>query len=127
MAIRPPLPNSTTLAEDLALLVAGATDRAVLLSDAGGRVTAWLEGATAVTGWSEEAMLGVPVDRLYTSADLAAGLPEREREAAAAGGPVRSEGVRVRSDGSEFVAESTVVALRGGDGSLRGFGLSLSD
>ena len=72
-------------------------------------------------------MLGEPVDRLYTSTDIAAGLPASERTAAMAGGPIRSEGVRVRSDGSEFAAESTVIALRNGDGSLRGFGLSISD
>ena len=40
MAVRPPIPNPTTLAEDLALFVEGATDRAVLLCDAEGRVTA---------------------------------------------------------------------------------------
>lgn len=127
MVVRPTSLETSTLAQDLALFVEGATDRAVLLSDPDGIVTAWLAGATAVTGWSAEAMLGAPVDRLYTPADVAAGLPGRERDAAAAGEPVRSEGVRVRSDGSEFVAESTVTALRNNDGSLRGFGLSLSD
>src|ERR1044072_3978384 len=127
MAVRPPIPNPTTLAEDLALFVEGASAPAVLLGGPEGRVTGWLAGAAAVTGWPAEAMLGEPVDRLYTSTDIAAGLPASERTAAMAGGPIRSEGVRVRSDGSEFAAESTVIALRNGDGSLRGFGLSISD
>lgn len=126
MGARLPPSKSGTLAEDLALFVQGATDRAVFLTNAEGGITAWLPGATALTGWSAETMIGEPADRLYTSDEVAAGLPASERAAASAG-PLRKEGACVRSDKSEFAAEWSIVALRNPDGSLRGFGFSISD
>ena len=114
-------------AEDLALFVESATDRAVLLTDAEGRVTAWLAGAETLMGWRASEIMGEPVDCLYPIGDVTAGQPALERAAAADNGPMRGEGWRVRKDGSEFAAETTIIALRNGDGGLRGFGMSISD
>jgi two-component system sensor kinase FixL len=44
-----------------------------------------------------------------------------------AGATVRQEGWRLRKDGTEFLADITLVALRGADGDHRGFGQSIQD
>ena len=99
----------------------------MLLTDAEGRVTAWLKGAEALLGWPRAEIVGEPADRLYPIGDIAAGLPALERAAAADNGPQRSDGWRVRKDGSEFAADATIVALHNPDGSLRGYGISIVD
>ena len=114
-------------AEDLALFVESATDRAVFLTDSEGRVTTWLKGAEILIGWTPEEVAGQSVDRLYPAGDLAAGQPALERAAAADNGPQRSEGWRLRKDGSEFAVEATIIALRNPEGGLRGFGMSVID
>lgn len=114
-------------AEDLALFVESATDRAVILTDVDGCVTAWLPGAENLFGWKAMEMIGKPIDCLYSRNDVAARQPATERKNAANTGPTRSEGWRVRRDGSEFAAEATTIALRNPDKSVRGFGLSIGD
>ena len=119
--------NLGASAEDLALFVESATDRAVFLTDTDGCVTAWLKGAENLLGWTAKEMIGKPVDCLYSGNDIAARQPAAERQSAIGEGPTRAEGWRVRKDGSEFAAETTIIALRNPDQSARGFGISVSD
>nr|WP_294056374.1 PAS domain S-box protein [Sphingomonas sp.] len=119
--------ESGVTAEDLALFVRSATDRAVLLIDADGNVTAWLEGAETLLGWLAGEMMGQSIDRLYPAGEMIAGRPALDRAVAAEAGPQRSEVWRIRKDGSEFAAETTMIALRNADRSLRGFGISIVD
>ena len=112
---------------DFLLFTRSATDRALLLTDADGIVTAWTPGAEVVTGWSEAAIVGKPIDVLYAEREAAEGRPAQDRAAAAAGGVLSVEGWHVRRDLSEFFAEATFVPLRGDDGVLRGFGVSIVD
>jgi two-component system sensor kinase FixL len=114
------------IAEDLALFIESATDRAVFLTDAQGLVTAWLAGSEALLGWSAAEIIGMSADLLYARSDSAAATPAAER-AAAEQGPSRVEGWRIRTDGSEFAAESTIIALRDSRGGVRGYGYSISD
>ena len=117
----------SSLATDMAIFIDSAADRAMFLTDNAGVVLSWNRGAVLLTGWEAGAIIGKPVALLYPGADLDLGLPEFERAEACAGATLRKEGWRLRKDGSEFLAEVTIVALRGTDGALRGFGQTIHD
>lgn len=125
--IDPDLPDSSLDAE-LASFVASATDRALFLTAPDGRIASWNRGAELLTGWRPDQVKGQSVALLYTVQDSGAGKPLGDRAAAAAStSPLRFEAWRIRKDGSEFLADVTIFALRNQDGSIRGFGQSVQD
>lgn len=115
------------LADELELFIESTTDRALFLLDANGVVTSWTAGAELVTGWPAAEMIGRSGDDLYTSQDRGLNVPSADRIAALSKSPLRREEWRVRRDGSEFMADVTLVVLRGKSGEVRGFGQSLAD
>jgi two-component system sensor kinase FixL len=115
------------LADQLELFIESTTDRALFLMDPSGVVTSWTKGAEMVTGWSADQIVGRSGDLLYTDRDRATGVPQGDRDAALVRSPLIREEWRVRKDGSEFVADMTLVALRAKSGELRGFGQSLAN
>ncbi len=115
------------LADELKLFIESTSDRALFLLDPDGNVTSWAAGAERVTGWSAEEIVGHSGDLLYTAQDRADGTPAADRRAALASSPYRREEWRLRRDGSEFIAEMTLVALLDERGALRGYGQSLAD
>jgi two-component system sensor kinase FixL len=80
-----------------------------------------------VTGWRRDEIIGQSFACLYSLADRAAGMPERDLACAIAGDNKRRDVWRVRHDGTEFPAEMTLSALRDGSGRLAGFGHLLVD
>lgn len=115
------------LADELELFVESTTDRALFLLSPEGLVRSWTPGSQLITGWSRDEIVGQPFDLLYSSADRASDKPALDRQQALDSGVLRGECWRIRKDGSEFAADATMVALRGRDGRLRGFGQSISD
>ncbi len=107
--------------ERLRLLIDGARDYAIVMLDVDGRVASWNEGATRLKGWSEREILGRHFSLFYPEESVAAGEPRRELELAASGGRIAQEGWRVRKDGSRFLADAIITAIRDGSGRLRGF------
>ena len=107
--------------ESLRLLVDGARDYAIIMLSLDGRVTGWNEGAKRLKGWDKEEILGRHCSLFYPEAARAAGHPERELALAAAEGRYAEEGWRVRKDGSEFLADVIITAIRDEAGALRGF------
>ncbi|MBW4491928.1 MAG: PAS domain S-box protein [Oscillatoria princeps RMCB-10] len=107
--------------ERFRLLVESVKDYAILLLDTTGNVISWNAGAEKIKGYRASEILGKHFSRFYTPADISAGKPERELLQAAQEGRFEEEGVRVRSDGSEFWANVIVNALRDESGQLRGF------
>jgi len=125
--IDPDQPGDSLDAE-LALFVDSATDRALFLTSPDGRIASWNRGAELLTGWRAEEVAGRSVALLYTQQDIEAGKPISDRAAVAdAGSPLRLEAWRIRKDGSEFLADISIFALRNEDGSVRGFGQSVQD
>lgn len=106
----------------LATLVASVTGYGVATFDARGRITALNAGAEEMTGYRADELVGAPASRLYAPEDVDAGIPEGALRRAATERHVRDERVRVRKDGSRFWASFELVALRGPDGALLGFG-----
>ncbi len=115
------------LANDLALFVNSAADRALFLTDPAGLVRSWNRGAALLTGWSDADILGKPVDLLYPASDVERGIPHGDRATALTETIHRREAWRVRRDGSEFLADVTIVPLSGADGTHHGFGHTIYD
>ncbi|MEG3175788.1 PAS domain S-box protein [Sphingomonas sp. RB3P16] len=114
-------------ADAFALFVNGTIDRAQFLLDLQGRVTSWNRGAEILTDWRAHEIIGESFVRFYPSADVAHGMPEADLAAARAAVTTRKEAWRIRRDGSEYLADSTLVALYDADGHLHGYGQSVYD
>ena len=82
----------------------------------------WNPAAQRLKGWEAGEIIGRSFACFYPEEDVKRGKPERELEAAARDGRFEDEGWRVRKDGTRFWANVSVTALRGPDGTLRGFG-----
>lgn len=107
--------------EKLRLLFDNVKDYAILMLDGDGRVVTWNSGAERLKGYQSAEIVGQSVSVFYTEADVEAGLPAKELKAAREHGQVESEGWRVRKDGSQFYATSSLTAVHDENGRLRGF------
>jgi len=103
------------------LLVDSVTDTALLVLDPEGRITSWNAGAEHITGWRENEVLGRHLSIFYPPDDVAAGKPERQLASVRETGRFQEQGIRVRKDGSRYVAQVTVTALREDTGRIQGF------
>ncbi|MFZ5749407.1 MAG: PAS domain-containing sensor histidine kinase [Pseudomonadota bacterium] len=116
-----------TDAQTLALFIGESTDRALFLLGADGTISSWNRGAEQLTGWPAEEVIGKPGTLLYPTVDIEKGKPQADLARAASGARVREECWRVRSDGSEFLADVTLSALYDASGGLIGYGQVLYD
>lgn len=120
-------PPEIALAEELSLLIDGATTYAIYMLDPQGRVTIWNRGAERIKGWTEEEVIGRDFALFYPPEDVAAGKPQGDLARASLAGRLEEESWRLRKDGSEFLADVTITALRDDAGALRGFGKVIRD
>lgn len=104
-----------------------AIDYAIVVMDLDGRVTNWNEGARRILGWTEEEMLGRRADAFFTPEDRAAGIADKEMEAAWKKGRGADERWHVRKDGERFFANGEMLTLRDEAGALIGFVKILRD
>lgn len=102
-------------------LIEAVEDYAIFLLDPQGNVSSWNAGAERGSGWRADEILGQPYAVFFTPEDRAAGKPARELAEAAQKGALRSEDLRARKDGAQFVAEVTLTAVRDPAGDLVGF------
>ncbi|ETI64550.1 histidine kinase [Sphingobium sp. C100] len=114
-------------AEELALLIDGATSLAIYMLDERGRVTIWNKGAERIKGWKEEDILGRSAAVFYPQDDVTRGKPQADLDRARAEGRFQEASWRLRKDGSEFLADVTITPLYDEDGRLRGFGKVVRD
>ncbi len=119
--------SNAAVAEELGLLIDGATNYAIYMLDPHGRVTIWNRGAERIKGWTEAEIVGCDFARFYTPDQVLAGKPQANLARASVSGRIEEEGWRVRKDGSEFLAHVTITALRDDAGALRGFGKVIRD
>jgi PAS domain S-box-containing protein len=108
--------------ERFRLLVSSVKEYAILMLDPQGRILSWNEGAEETKGCSADEIIGQHFARLYTAEDVRNGKPAFELEEAAKRGRFECQGWRVRKDGSRFLANVVITALRDEAGQLRGFG-----
>ena len=103
------------------LLVDSVQDYAIFVLDLEGAVVTWNVGAQRIKGYSNEEILGRNFSCFFTPDDIARGRPAQILQIVATAGRHEEQGMRVRKDGSQFLAELTFTALRDADGVLRGF------
>ncbi len=108
--------------ERFRLIVSNVKDYGVLILDQEGRVASWNEGAERTKGYRAEEIIGQHFSCFYPAEDVRNGKPAFELAEATRKGRFEDEGWRVRKDGSRFLANVVITALRDETGQLRGFG-----
>ncbi len=119
--------RAVTPADELGLLIDGATNYAIYMLDPEGRITIWNLGAERIKGWTQAEIVGRHVSIFYPPDEVAAGKPQSDLDRARACGRTEEDGWRLRRDGSEFLASVTITALHDAGGTLRGFGKVVRD
>jgi PAS domain S-box-containing protein len=107
--------------ERFRLLIESVQEYAILMLDRDGHIASWNGSAERIKGYKAEEILGQHFSRFYTPEDLKNGKPARELRIAGDKGKYEEEGWRVRKDGSRFWANVVISAVRGENGTLRGF------
>jgi PAS domain S-box-containing protein len=109
-------------------MVNSALDTAVISTDSQGRVTSWNEGAHHLLGWTEQEMVGVTFERIFTPEDQARGRLQLEiAQAHAQGRGGGEEGWRVCKDGSRIWAAGELSPVRDQFGAIVGYVKILRD
>ena len=102
-------------------LVEGVTDYAIYMIGPNGIVTNWNRGAERIKGYRTEEIIGQHFSCFYTEEDRAANVPQLSLEIAARDSRFEAEAWRVRKDGSHFLADVVIDALKDDSGKLIGF------
>src|SRR6202049_2466917 len=107
--------------EKFRLLLDGVQDYAIFMLDPQGQVASWNAGAERIKGYRAKEILGQKYSCFFTQEDIERGRPDEILRETAATGRHEEQGVRVRKDGSRFLASVTFTALRDLDGNLFGY------
>jgi PAS domain S-box-containing protein len=102
-------------------LLTEVQDYAILMLDLKGRVVTWNAGAERIIGYVAEQIIGQNFSCFFSQDDLRCGRPEEILRIAAATGRHEEQGMRVRKDGSQFVASITYTALQDSAGQPSGY------
>jgi len=102
-------------------MIESVSDYAIITLDPGGHITSWNRGAKRLKGYDDHEIVGQHFSILYVKEDVEHGKPEAALKVAAAKGRFEEEAWRVRQDGSRFLADVVVEAVRDDEGQLRGF------
>jgi PAS domain S-box-containing protein len=97
--------------ERFRLLVESVVDYAIVTLDEDGMITSWNSGAERINRYSSAEIIGRHFSRLYPVEDIRANKPWRELTAARERGRVNDESWRIRSDGTQYWANSVIAAL----------------
>ncbi len=103
------------------MLLDGIRDYAIYMVDARGEIVSWNAGAERIKGYTAEEIVGRNFSCFFPPEDIALGRPEEILRLTAERGRHQEEGMRVRKDGSRFLAGLVFTALRDAAGKLRGF------
>jgi diguanylate cyclase (GGDEF)-like protein/PAS domain S-box-containing protein len=107
--------------ETYRMLLDGVGDYAVFMLDPRGHVVSWNAGAERIKGYTAEQIIGQDFSCFFSPEDIKRGTPEKVLRMTAASGRHEEHAMRVRRDGSQFLASVTFTALRDTSGNLCGF------
>src|ERR1700676_4468008 len=107
--------------EKYRMLLDEVQDYAIFMLDPRGTVVSWNAGAERIKGYRGEQIIGLNFSCFFPPEDIKRGRPEEVLRMAAASGRHEYQGMRVRKDGSRFLATTIFRALRDPAGNLRGF------
>jgi PAS domain S-box-containing protein len=94
---------------------------AVFTLDPQGMVVTWNAGAERIKGYKADEIIGHNFSCFFSPEDIQRGRPEEVLRMTATSGRQEEQGMRVRKDGSRFMASVIFTALRDAAGNLRGF------
>jgi PAS domain S-box-containing protein len=89
--------------------------------DPQGLIVSWNAGAERIKGYTADQIIGRNFACLFPREEIIRGRPAEILKIAAASGRHEEQTMRVRRDGSRFLANVTITALRDPAGALRGF------
>ena len=107
--------------EKYRMLLDGIHDYSIFMMDPQGRILSWNAGAERIKGYRAAQIIGHNFSCFFPREDIDRGRPEEVLRMTAVSGRHEEQGMRVRKDGSRFLASVTVTALRDRAGNLRGF------
>jgi PAS domain S-box-containing protein len=107
--------------EKYRMLLDGVHDYAIFMLDPRGRIESWNAGAERIKGYKATEIIGRNFSCFFSPEDIKRGKPEEALRMTAASGRHEEQGMRVRKDGSQFMANVTLTALHDPAGELRGF------
>ncbi len=107
--------------ENCLMLVDALQEYAVVMLDPEGMVLSWNAGAERTKGYQSEEILNHNFSCFFTPEDIVEGRPTEVLRLTAAIGRLEEEGMRMRKDGSLYLAKVTTTRLRERDGQVRGF------
>jgi PAS domain S-box-containing protein len=107
--------------EQYRMLLDGIQDYAIFMMDPRGQIVSWNAGAERIKGYRADQIIGRNFSCFFPAGDIERGRPEEVLRMTAANGQHEEQGMRVRKNGSRFLASVTVTALRDPAGHLRGF------
>ncbi len=108
-------------------LVASMQDYGIFMLDADGIIRTWNPGAERVAGFEPAEVIGKHFSMFYPQELRDAGVPARELESATLQGRYEDEGRRLRKDGSSYLANVVITAMRDDKGQLLGFSKVTND
>ncbi len=107
--------------EKFRMLVEAVKDYAIFMLDLDGNITTWNSGAERITGYKDGEVIGKHVSILYSLDDAQNDTTSRELRDARETGHFEGEAIRVRKDGTKFLANVVITPLFGRDGGLKGY------
>jgi PAS domain S-box-containing protein len=107
--------------EKCRMLLDGIQDYAIFMLDPRGQVVSWNAGAERIKGYTADEIIGQNFSCFFLPEDSKLGRPEEMLRMTTVSGRHEEEGMRVRKDGSRFLASVSLTALRGPAGHLLGF------
>ena len=119
--------RARAIGEELRLLLEGARSYAIFMVDLEGKVSTWNSGAEHIFGWTEAEIMRQHCSIFYAAdnatperimADLVNSIDEDRAS---------EELWQIRKDGSEFLADITVTAMRNEAGNVKGFANVIHD
>lgn len=116
----PPEPAATNTVVEYASMISAVQDYAIFMLDAGGHVASWNPGAERIKGWRADEIIGRHFSTFYLQNEIDEGKPQRELEIVREVGRYHEQGLRLRKDGSTFLAELTITPVIR-DGRVEGF------
>ena len=103
------------------MLLDEVRDHAIIMMDPQGKIVTWNAGAEQIQGYGADEIIGRDFSCFYPPEDIARGRPQEILRLTAASGRLEEHGMRVRKDGSRFLASIVFTALHDAAGNLRGF------
>ena len=103
------------------MILDGVEDYAIFMLDTQGQVVSWNAGAERIKGYSATEIIGQNFACFFPPEDVERGRPAEILRMTAEHGRHEEQSIRVRKDGTQFLARVTWTALRDSAGALRGF------